>query len=126
MEIWTILKQKLTRLIFSNPSELLNPIQELEAQIEKIKQDNPDWENEYSLEGTPKGEITKLEVQKSIAQQKLAYQQNWTDDKAGYEKQLVVMTDKWNTNEKKLEKVRDLVASDNLERLKSLIRKGEI
>ena len=71
-------------------------------------------------------QIAKLEVKKSIFQQQLAYQQNWISDKEGYEKQLTVMTEKWTNSEKKLEQVKDLIANEQFEKLKQLIKEGKI
>jgi hypothetical protein len=38
----------------------------------------------------------------------------------------VLMTDKWNNSEKKLDKVRDLIANDNLNKLKQWLKEGKI
>ena len=104
LEIWKELKEKLTKLLTNQPTELLTQISTLEQQISQIKQDNPDWEREAvgnlnNPTGPNKKKVYQLENQKSILLQKLAYQQNWTKDKEVYEKQLTVMTEKWNNSE---------------------------
>ena len=43
-----------------------------------------------------------------------------------YEKQLTIMTDKWNASERKLDRIKDLIANNNLPKLKQLIQQGKI
>ena len=42
LEIWKELREKLTKLLTNQPTELLTQISTLERQISQIKQDNPD------------------------------------------------------------------------------------
>ena len=122
---WGKVKKYFTTLLTKNPSDLLSQINSLETQLIQFKQANPDWENMRTTSPV-KSQIYDLEVKKSIVQQKLAYLQNWTSDKTGYEKQLAVMTDKWNDSQKKLDRVRDLISEGRLEKLKELVRSGQL
>jgi hypothetical protein len=36
------------------------------------------------------------------------------------------MTDKWNASERKLDRIKDLIANNNLPKLKQLIQQGKI
>lgn len=125
LEAWTNLKAKLSKLISSStnpPTELLTQITSLEAQINQIKQDNPEWD----VDNTLKGQVAKLEIKKSILQQKLAYQQNWITDKLGYEQQLTIMNEKWTNSEKKLDRFKDLFTNNEIDKLKQLLKQGKI
>ena len=91
LQAWNNLKSKIIKQLTSNPAELLNQISSLEQQINQTKQNNPDWQAAIN---DIKGELHKLEVKKLLLQEKLSYQQNWSKDKLGYEKQLEKMEQK--------------------------------